>query len=146
MTLRHDYNDRGHRGHSRCIRPFPGWSYGRRLREASSSCTFFYVIREFGAITLHGASCPPINWRVTHHSLCGYVAPEGLLVCRMGCRLILLSVDPYSLAMAPSFRRESASDGHSSHETVCGRAIGIRSFTYLCGVSCGFPKCGITSR
>jgi hypothetical protein len=143
--LRHDYSERSRRSHSRCIRPFPGWSYGRRLREASGSRTFFYVIREFGTNALHGASCPPTDRRVTRHSLWGYVATEGLLVCRMGHRLILLGVDPYSLAMAPSSRRGSASDAHSSHETVCGGAIGVRSFTYLWGVHWGFPKCGITT-
>lgn len=74
------------------------------------------------------------------------VATEGLLVCRMGHRLVLLAVDPHSLAMAPSFRRGSASDAHSAHETVCGRAIGVRSFTHLGGVYCDFPMCGITSR
>src|SRR5579863_2461783 len=63
----------------------------------------------------------------------------------MGHRLILRGVDPYSLAMARSFRRGSAPDARSPHETVCGRAIGVRSFTYLWGVHCGFPKCGITT-
>src|ERR1700722_2984185 len=94
---------------------------------------FFYVIREFGANTLHGANYPPTDRRVTHHSLWGYVATEGLLACRMGHRRILLGVDPHSLAMARSSRRGSASDADSSHETVCGRAIGVRSFTYLRG-------------
>jgi hypothetical protein len=146
MTLRHDDNERSRRSHSRCIRPFPGWSYGCSLREAISSGTVFYLIREFGTSTLHGASCPLTNRRVTNHSLCSYVATEGLLACRMGHRRTLLGVDPYSVAMAPSFRRESASDSHSSNETVCDRAIGVRSFTYLWGIYCGFPKCGITSR
>src|SRR4029077_17731050 len=94
--------------------------------------------------TLHRASCPLTNRRVTHHSLCGYVATEGLLVCGMGYRPILPGVDPCSVAMAPSFRRESASDVRSSDETVCGRAIGVWSFNYLCGVHWSFPKCGIT--
>src|SRR5579863_1737919 len=102
-------------------------------------------MREFGANTLHRASRPPADRRVTRHSLWGYVATEGLLVCGMGHRLILRGVDPYSLAMARSFRRGSASDARSPHETVCGRAIGVRSFTYLWGVHCGFPKCGITT-
>src|SRR3954449_1424059 len=107
---------------------------------------FFYVIREFGASTLHRASYPPSNRRVSHRSLWGHVATEGLLFCRVGHRLILVGVDPYSLAMAPSFRRGGSSDAHSAHETVCGRAIGVRSFTYLRGVYCGFPKCCLTTR
>ena len=79
------------------------------------------------------ANSPSSDRRVTRHSLWDDVAAEGFLACGMGHRRILPGVDPYSLAMARSFRRGSASDADSSHETVCGRAIGVRNFTYLWG-------------
>jgi hypothetical protein len=144
MTLRHDYVERNRRSHSRRIRPYPGGSYGCSFREAGVSRTVFYLIREFAANTLHGAGNSVTHRRVTHHSVRGHVASEGLLVRRMGHRPVLLVVDPYSVAMAPSFCHDIASDVHSSHETLCGRVIGVRSFTSLWRVCCGFPKCGIS--
>src|SRR5579863_431364 len=60
----------------------------------------------------------------------------------MGHCRVLLGVDPDSLAMARSFRRGSASDTDSSHETVCSRAIGVRNFTYLRTINRGTDGTG----
>ena len=139
-TLHHAYLERNRRSHSRCIRTLSDWCYGRCLRKAGGRRALFHGIREFGAHPLHRATGPLTRRRVTHHSIWGYVATESLLVRRMGHRLILLVADHHSVAMAPSFRRESTSDAHSPDESVCGRAIGVRNFDYLCGVRWSLPK------
>lgn len=69
---------------------------------------------------------------------------EQVIRLLIGASLVVRSAAMWqSVAMAPPFRRESASDAHASPETICGRAIGVRCFTSLWRVCWGLPIPGV---